>query len=75
MVDISVQASVGDLSVGLYAWARNLLPIVISKSGNPQSRDLVLQLVEKYENIVTLSFIYIYIPNSSLLLSSPWCFL
>ncbi|KOM26297.1 hypothetical protein LR48_Vigan252s000900 [Vigna angularis] len=41
------QASVGDLSVGLYAWARNLLPIVIGKSGNPQSRDLVLQLVEK----------------------------
>ncbi|TKY59793.1 Transmembrane protein 214-A [Spatholobus suberectus] len=41
------QASAGDLSVGLYAWARNLLPIVIGKSGNPQSRDLVLQLVEK----------------------------
>ncbi|KAL9328952.1 hypothetical protein ACSQ67_003955 [Phaseolus vulgaris] len=41
------QASVGDLSVGLYAWARNLLPIVIGKSGNPQSKDLVLQLVEK----------------------------
>lgn len=41
------QASVGDLSVGLYSWSRNLLPIVVSKSGNPQSRDLVLQLVEK----------------------------
>ncbi|XP_027341766.1 uncharacterized protein LOC113854762 isoform X2 [Abrus precatorius] len=41
------QASVGDLSVGLYAWARNLLPIVSGKSGNPQSRDLILQLVEK----------------------------
>ncbi|CAJ1938881.1 unnamed protein product [Sphenostylis stenocarpa] len=41
------QASVGDLSVGLYAWSRNLLPIVIGKSGNPQSRDLVLQLMEK----------------------------
>ena len=41
------QAAVGDLSVGLYAWSRNLLPIVVSKSGNPQSRDLVLQLVEK----------------------------
>ncbi|KAI4313759.1 hypothetical protein L6164_026714 [Bauhinia variegata] len=41
------QTSVGDLSVGLYAWARNLLPIVSSKSSNPQSRDLVLQLVEK----------------------------
>ncbi|WVZ25636.1 hypothetical protein V8G54_004180 [Vigna mungo] len=45
------QASVGDLSVGLYAWARNLLPIVIGKSGNPQSRDLVLQLVEKILSI------------------------
>ena len=42
------QAAVGDLSVGLYAWSRNLLPIVVSKSGNPQSRDLVLQLVEKF---------------------------
>ncbi|XP_045819240.1 transmembrane protein 214-B-like isoform X2 [Trifolium pratense] len=41
------QASVGDLSVGLYAWSRNLLPIVVGKSGNPQTRDLVLQLVEK----------------------------
>ncbi|KAI9082124.1 hypothetical protein K1719_035864 [Acacia pycnantha] len=41
------QASIGDLSVGLYAWARNLLPIVTGKSVNPQSRDLVLQLVEK----------------------------
>ncbi|WJX48841.1 hypothetical protein P8452_35350 [Trifolium repens] len=41
------QASVGDLSVGLYAWSRNLLPIVVGKSGNPQSRDFVLQLVEK----------------------------
>lgn len=46
-----MQASVGDLSVGLYAWSRNLLPIVVSKSGNPQSRDLVLQLVEKYVNV------------------------
>ncbi|MCI16299.1 transmembrane protein 214-A, partial [Trifolium medium] len=42
------QASVGDLSVGLYAWSRNVLPIVVGKSGNPQTRDLVLQLVEKY---------------------------
>ncbi|CAJ2656150.1 unnamed protein product [Trifolium pratense] len=41
------QASVGDLSVGLYAWSRILLPIVVGESGNPQSRDLVLQLVEK----------------------------
>lgn len=33
--------------IGLYAWSRNLLPIVVSKSGNPQSRDLILQLVKK----------------------------
>ncbi|CAL0329772.1 unnamed protein product [Lupinus luteus] len=47
IVWVIAQASLGDLSVGLYAWARNLLPIVSSKTGNPQSRDLVLQLVEK----------------------------
>ncbi|CAJ1938613.1 unnamed protein product [Sphenostylis stenocarpa] len=43
----NTKASIGDLSIGLYAWSRNLLPIVIGKSGNPQSRDLVLQLMEK----------------------------
>lgn len=42
-----MQACQGDLTVGLYAWARNLLPVVSGKSGNPQSRDLVLQLVER----------------------------
>ncbi|GAU32190.1 hypothetical protein TSUD_68610 [Trifolium subterraneum] len=43
-----VQASVGDLSVGLYAWSQNLLPIVVGKkSGNMESRDFVLQVVEK----------------------------
>ncbi|RDX75159.1 Transmembrane protein 214-A, partial [Mucuna pruriens] len=47
IVWIIAQVAVGDLSVGLHAWARNLLPIVIGKSGNPQSRDLVLQLVER----------------------------
>ncbi|XP_057416104.1 uncharacterized protein LOC130710767 [Lotus japonicus] len=41
------QVTAGDLSVGLYAWSRNLLPIVSGKSVNPLSRDLVLQLVEK----------------------------
>ncbi|EOA27359.1 hypothetical protein CARUB_v10023473mg, partial [Capsella rubella] len=48
------QASHGDLSVGLYSWARNLLPLVGS---NPQSRDLILQFVEKilsYPNARTL---------------------
>lgn len=43
-----VQACQGDLTVGLYAWAHNLLPIVGGKSNcNPQSRDLILQLVER----------------------------
>jgi hypothetical protein len=41
------QASQGDISVGLYSWAHNLLPVASSKSCNPQSRDLILQLVEK----------------------------
>ncbi|XP_050372210.1 uncharacterized protein LOC126790115 [Argentina anserina] len=41
------QASQGDLAVGLYAWARNVLPLVCGKGSNPQSRDLVLQLVER----------------------------
>ncbi|KAL8142051.1 hypothetical protein V2J09_015083 [Rumex salicifolius] len=42
------QTCQGDLPVGLYAWAHNLLPILNSKSGNnPQSRDLILQLVER----------------------------
>ncbi|KAL7090823.1 hypothetical protein ACP275_12G066300 [Erythranthe tilingii] len=43
-----VQACVGDLAVGLYLWAHHILPILGGKSGsNPQSRDLVLQLVER----------------------------
>lgn len=42
-----VQACHGDICVGLYAWAHNLLPMVVSKSCNPQSRDLILQLVER----------------------------
>ncbi|KAJ9153079.1 hypothetical protein P3X46_026563 [Hevea brasiliensis] len=41
------QVSQGDLAVGLYSWAHNLLPIVSGKSSNPQSRDIILQLVEK----------------------------
>ncbi|KAL3824239.1 hypothetical protein ACJIZ3_020268 [Penstemon smallii] len=43
-----VQASQGDLAVGLYLWAHHILPILGGKSGsNPHSRDLVLQLVER----------------------------
>ncbi|KAG5240493.1 DUF2359 domain-containing protein [Salix suchowensis] len=41
------QASLGDLAVGLYSWAHNLLPIMSGKNSNPQSRDIILQLVEK----------------------------
>ncbi|TYI88549.1 hypothetical protein E1A91_D04G218200v1 [Gossypium mustelinum] len=41
-----IQASRGDLAVGLYMWAHHLLPIVGGKNCNPQSRDLILQLVE-----------------------------
>ncbi|KAK4430316.1 hypothetical protein Salat_1332300 [Sesamum alatum] len=43
-----LQACQGDLGVGLYLWAHHILPIVGGKLGsNPQSRDLVLQLVER----------------------------
>ncbi|KVH92095.1 hypothetical protein Ccrd_005872 [Cynara cardunculus var. scolymus] len=42
------QACQGDLIVGLFMWVHLLLPILSSKSGcNPQSRDLILQLVER----------------------------
>ncbi|KAI3781207.1 hypothetical protein L2E82_11214 [Cichorium intybus] len=42
------QACQGDLVVGLFMWVHLLLPIVTSKSGgNPHSRDLILQLVER----------------------------
>ncbi|CAA3026094.1 Hypothetical predicted protein [Olea europaea subsp. europaea] len=43
-----VQASRGDLAVGLYLWAHHILPMLKGKlSSNPQSRDLVLQVVER----------------------------
>ncbi|KAI3720131.1 hypothetical protein L6452_21041 [Arctium lappa] len=42
------QALQGDLAVGLYLWSHLILPIAGSKSGsNPQTRDLILQLVER----------------------------
>ncbi|XP_057530481.1 uncharacterized protein LOC130808935 [Amaranthus tricolor] len=42
------QASQGDLAVGLFSWAHNLLPMLNSKStNNPLCRDLILQLVER----------------------------
>ncbi|XP_019095499.1 PREDICTED: uncharacterized protein LOC104776577 [Camelina sativa] len=46
------QASQGDLSVGLYSWAHNLLPVVVNKNCNPQARDLILHLVEKWTILV-----------------------
>ncbi|XP_030521902.1 uncharacterized protein LOC115734994 [Rhodamnia argentea] len=42
-----LQASQGDLVVGLYMWVHLLLPLLCGKSCNPQSRDLILQLVER----------------------------
>nr|XP_009413667.2 PREDICTED: uncharacterized protein LOC103994929 [Musa acuminata subsp. malaccensis] len=47
IVWLFAQASQGDPVVGMYLWAHYLFPVVCGKSsGNPQSRDLVLQLVE-----------------------------
>nr|CAD1838169.1 unnamed protein product [Ananas comosus var. bracteatus] len=48
IVWVVAQASQGDLVVGMFAWAHYLFPNICGKSsGNPQSRDLVLQLVER----------------------------
>ncbi|RWW06427.1 hypothetical protein BHE74_00029864 [Ensete ventricosum] len=48
LVWVIAQASQGDPVVGMYSWAHYLFPVVCGKSqGNPQSRDLVLQLVER----------------------------
>ncbi|KAG8053573.1 hypothetical protein GUJ93_ZPchr0001g30590 [Zizania palustris] len=42
------QASQGDLVTGMLFWAHFLFPTLCAKStGNPQSRDLVLQLLER----------------------------
>ncbi|XP_044974426.1 uncharacterized protein LOC123442442 [Hordeum vulgare subsp. vulgare] len=43
------QASQGDLVSGMFCWSHSLFPTVCAKSsGNPQSRDLVLQLLERF---------------------------
>lgn len=42
---VIAQASQGDLVVGLYMWVHLLLPML--STCNPQSRDLILQLVER----------------------------
>ncbi|KAI9100274.1 hypothetical protein K1719_024492 [Acacia pycnantha] len=45
---VTAQASQGDLVTGLFLWVSLLLPMLSGKSvNNPQSRDLVLQLVER----------------------------
>lgn len=42
------QACQGDLAVGLFSWAHNLLPMLNSKStNNPLCRDLILQSIER----------------------------
>lgn len=41
------QACQGDAAVGLYMWIRVLFPMLSGKSVNPQSRDLILQLLER----------------------------
>ncbi|KAJ4870621.1 hypothetical protein Rs2_39854 [Raphanus sativus] len=46
IVWMMAQASVGDLSAGLYSWMCNLLPLVSNDKCCPQSSDLVLQLAE-----------------------------
>lgn len=51
-----MQAGQGDLCVGLYLWAHYILPLVGGKSGsNPQTRDLILQLVERSIDYCVLS--------------------
>ncbi|CAD5185893.1 unnamed protein product [Musa acuminata subsp. malaccensis] len=48
LVWVIAQASQGDPVVGMYSWAHYLFPVVCGKlQANPQSRDLVLQLVER----------------------------
>ncbi|XP_072999518.1 uncharacterized protein [Typha latifolia] len=48
IVWVIAQASQGDLVVGMFSWAHYLFPTICGKSGgNPQQRDLVLQLVER----------------------------
>ncbi|CAH8313373.1 unnamed protein product [Eruca vesicaria subsp. sativa] len=46
IVWMMAQASRGDLSVGLYSWRRNLLPLISNNKCCPLSMDLILQLVE-----------------------------
>ncbi|KAL3524998.1 hypothetical protein ACH5RR_013370 [Cinchona calisaya] len=48
LVWVITQACQGDLVVGLFMWVHFLFPMLSSKSNsNPQSRDLILQVVER----------------------------
>ncbi|KAB8079795.1 hypothetical protein EE612_000049 [Oryza sativa] len=48
IVWVIAQASQGDLVTGMFCWAHFLFPTLCAKpSGNPQTRDLVLQLLER----------------------------
>lgn len=52
LIYIHIKASVGDLVVGLYMCMHLLLPLLGNKSNNnPQSRDLILQLIERFETV------------------------
>lgn len=44
---VIAQACQGDVAVGFYMWIRVLFPMLSGKSVNPQSRDLILQLLER----------------------------
>lgn len=46
---VIAQASQGDLVSGMFCWAHSLFPTICGKSSvNPQSRDIVLQLLERF---------------------------
>ncbi|KAG0495487.1 hypothetical protein HPP92_000178 [Vanilla planifolia] len=47
LVWVVAQAAQADLLAGMHAWAHFLLPLICGKSGNPQTRGLALQLVER----------------------------
>ncbi|KAF3780877.1 Transmembrane protein [Nymphaea thermarum] len=47
LVWVIAQASQGDLALGMSLLVQILIPMASSKSSNPQSRDLILQLLER----------------------------
>ncbi|KAL3527461.1 hypothetical protein ACH5RR_012117 [Cinchona calisaya] len=52
LVWVISQACQGDLVVGLFMWVHFLFPLLSSKSNsNPQSRDLILQVVERIASL------------------------